>query len=86
MDSRDIRSRPEDSASRTIKNGYFLPGDGISREVITADICKYLGADALVRPYVHQDVSRDVASIVVKLTSSGQEGIPDHGVSSIDKC
>jgi len=29
---------------------YFLPGIGIDREVITADICRYLGNDALVRP------------------------------------
>lgn len=32
------------------KNNYFLPGDGIRREVITADICRYLGNDALVKP------------------------------------
>lgn len=29
---------------------YFVPGDGIDREVITADITRYLGNDALVRP------------------------------------
>ncbi|KAF5597623.1 zinc finger transcription factor ace1 [Fusarium subglutinans] len=29
---------------------YFLPRDGIAREVIAADICRYLGNDALVRP------------------------------------
>lgn len=32
------------------KNQYFLPGEGIRREVITADICRYLGNDALVKP------------------------------------
>ena len=32
------------------QNKYFLPGDGIRREVITADICRYLGNDALVKP------------------------------------
>lgn len=31
-------------------NEYFVPKDGIDREVITADICRYLGYDALVRP------------------------------------
>jgi len=31
-------------------NEYFVPKDGIDREVITADICRYLGNDALVRP------------------------------------
>lgn len=29
---------------------YFVPRDGIDREVISADICRYLGNDALVRP------------------------------------
>lgn len=31
-------------------NQWFVPGDGIAREVITADIQRYLGPDALVRP------------------------------------
>ncbi|KAI9814528.1 MAG: hypothetical protein M1832_005708 [Thelocarpon impressellum] len=31
-------------------NRYFLPGDGIAREVIQADICRYLGNNALVKP------------------------------------
>jgi len=35
------------------QNEYFVPGDGISREVIQADICRYLGNDALVRPGLH---------------------------------
>ena len=54
-DVQDPRSPPVDSTSR--QNEYFLPGEDINREVITADICKYLGRDALVRPYIHQDVS-----------------------------
>jgi len=29
---------------------YFVPGAGIDREVITTDICRYLGNDALVKP------------------------------------
>ncbi|KAJ5992452.1 hypothetical protein N7451_008176 [Penicillium sp. IBT 35674x] len=36
------------------QNEYFIPGDGISREVIQADICRYLGNDALVRPGNHE--------------------------------
>ncbi|KAF5665566.1 hypothetical protein FCIRC_10493 [Fusarium circinatum] len=32
------------------QNEYFIPRDGIDREVIAADICRYLGNDALVRP------------------------------------
>ena len=35
------------------QNEYFVPGEGISREVIQADICRYLGNDALVRPGLH---------------------------------
>jgi hypothetical protein len=34
----------------TRQNEYFVPRDGIDREVISADICRYLGNDALVRP------------------------------------
>lgn len=45
----DNRRMPEhDYHSR--QNEYFVPRDGIDREVITADICRYLGSDALVRP------------------------------------
>ncbi|ODA78542.1 hypothetical protein RJ55_05923 [Drechmeria coniospora] len=32
------------------QNEYFVPRDGIDREVISADICRYLGNNALVRP------------------------------------
>jgi hypothetical protein len=35
-------------------NEYFLEREGISREVIQADICRYLGNDALVRTGTHQ--------------------------------
>jgi hypothetical protein len=35
-------------------NEYFVPRDGIDREVITADICRYLGNDALVRPGTYE--------------------------------
>jgi len=35
---------------RSRPNEYFIPKDGIDREVIAADICRYLGNDALVRP------------------------------------
>ncbi|KAF2134787.1 hypothetical protein P153DRAFT_9465 [Dothidotthia symphoricarpi CBS 119687] len=38
--------------SSTRANQWFVPGDGIAREVITADIQRYLGPDALVRPGV----------------------------------
>jgi hypothetical protein len=38
------------SALPTRQNQWFQPGEGIAREVITADIQRYLGNDALVRP------------------------------------
>ncbi|KAH8660749.1 hypothetical protein BGZ60DRAFT_112535 [Tricladium varicosporioides] len=48
-DDRDRASRSTAQASART-NEYFVPKDGIDREVITADICRYLGNDALVRP------------------------------------
>ncbi|TKW56748.1 hypothetical protein CTA1_12375 [Colletotrichum tanaceti] len=52
--SRQSRGPPASSASAAPSsvrsNEYFVPRDGIDREVITADICRYLGNDALVRP------------------------------------
>lgn len=50
---RDRRSAA--AAART--NEYFVPKDGIDREVITADICRYLGNDALVRPGKYENPS-----------------------------
>jgi hypothetical protein len=41
-------------ASATRQNDYFVPQDGIDREVITADIARYLGSDALVRPGTYE--------------------------------
>jgi hypothetical protein len=37
------------------QNEYFVPRDGIDREVITSDICRYLGNDALVRPGTYEN-------------------------------
>ncbi len=42
------------SDSKNRKNQYFVPGEGITREVITADICKYLDNDATVKPGSYQ--------------------------------
>lgn len=36
------------------QNEYFLPRNGIEREVISADITHYLGNDALVRPGMYE--------------------------------
>lgn len=37
-------------APPSIVRNWFQPGEGIAREVITADIQRYLGPDALVKP------------------------------------
>ena len=47
------RSRDE---PRPNYNEYFLPGDGIDREVIQSEICRYLGQDATCKPGTHHDV------------------------------
>ena len=37
-------------------NEYFLPGEGIDREVIQSEICRYLGQDATCKPGAHTDI------------------------------
>lgn len=49
--SRSSRDEP-----RPNYNEYFLPGDGIDREVIQSEICRYLGQDATCKPGLHGDV------------------------------
>jgi len=57
-DPREQRARPKpaNTSNQPRQNEYFVPRDGIDREVITADICRYLGNDALVRPGNYTDV------------------------------
>ncbi|KAI1258486.1 hypothetical protein F5Y18DRAFT_421358 [Xylariaceae sp. FL1019] len=50
MSRRPPPSSSSGMSQQTRQNEYFVPRDGIDREVITADICRYLGNDALVRP------------------------------------
>ncbi|KAI9649372.1 hypothetical protein NHQ30_001947 [Ciborinia camelliae] len=52
-DDRDraSRSQPQAPYSSAGRTGQFvIDAEGIDREVITADICRYLGNDALVKP------------------------------------
>jgi len=49
------RDRRAAAAAAARTNEYFVPKAGIDREVITADICRYLGNDALVRPGNYED-------------------------------
>lgn len=62
------------SAAR--QNEYFVPRDGIDREVITSDICRYLGNDALVRPGTYE----------VWLRSPLQTSLAAHGPSFSHTC
>jgi hypothetical protein len=50
MPNRDKNSMAPQQPPDPCMNEYFVPEDGIDREVIAADICRYLGNDALVRP------------------------------------
>jgi hypothetical protein len=60
MSGRDRERERERERARAAQQGpartneYFVPKDGIDREVITADICRYLGNDALVRPGTYE--------------------------------
>lgn len=86
-DGRETRFRPDEVAPRRQTNEYFCPEEGISREVITADICRYLGPDALVRPYRHQDVSsfgsREFCDTEPHL---GTKRIPYYSLSTTNNC
>ncbi|KAK3990798.1 hypothetical protein QBC44DRAFT_368771 [Cladorrhinum sp. PSN332] len=42
------------------QNEYFIPEDGIDEEVITTDICRYLGNDASVRPGTYEAMIQDL--------------------------
>lgn len=49
------REREREYSSSTSTRGaalneFFVDGDGINREVLQRELCKYLGADALCRP------------------------------------
>lgn len=52
------------------QNEYFVPRDGIDREVITADICRYLGNDALVRPGTYENTQGYFITAYRNLTSA----------------
>ncbi|KAM0355660.1 hypothetical protein ACHAPU_000045 [Fusarium lateritium] len=58
--SRASRNTPATAAGTGRQNEYFVPRDGIDREVISADICRYLGNDALVRPGHYEAMIEDL--------------------------
>ncbi|KAI0140509.1 hypothetical protein GGR57DRAFT_496066 [Xylariaceae sp. FL1272] len=60
MSRRPPPSGSSGMSQQTRQNEYFVPRDGIDREVITADICRYLGNDALVRPGNYEAMIQDL--------------------------
>lgn len=55
-------------ASNSILRNWFLPGDGIDRHVISADIQMYLGNDATVRPGMGTGDTSNVQGYWIKAT------------------
>jgi hypothetical protein len=53
-DRKSSKNASSAGASGQRQTQFFINGDGIDREVITTDICRYLGNDALVRPGNHK--------------------------------
>lgn len=47
---KDKSSKAQPAPPPSRQSTYFINGQGIDREVITTDICRYLGNDALVKP------------------------------------
>lgn len=76
-------------AASARQNEYFVPRDGIDREVITADICRYLGNDALVRPGTYEvrpfralaGAIRAYRSPVPASRRTSYPGVLHHGIS-----
>ncbi|KAG5797976.1 hypothetical protein H9Q69_002981 [Fusarium xylarioides] len=69
--------------SRTDRqNEYFLPREGIDREVIAADICRYLGNDALVRPGHYEKTSKQTLPNGDKKKRRGYRVIGQHKSST----
>ena len=70
---------------------YFVPGEGISREVIQADICRYLGPDALIRPmdynvcHLPSPIPSAASGLIVTLGRARVhgEGIPSFYVGTV---
>ena len=71
------------SAASNRQNEYFVPRDGIDREVITADICRYLGNDALVRPGTYEVGLPSQPSPCPPVTPSPRREAPPPGYLSI---
>lgn len=63
---RDPRDRPERESARL--NEYFVNGEGIHREVMQREICKYLGPEAYSRPGTHNGATGFIVTAVRPFT------------------
>lgn len=79
-------------SSREIARQWFIPDDGIDRTVISADIQRYLGNDATVRPGMGtgenevSPTSLPVPSFRRTDCCSGRERFLDQGLPKPDFC
>ena len=70
-------------SDQSILNDYFIKGDGIHREILQREICKYLGPQAYSRPHVYNvrhHISKicaftDFLNRVLKATMSERYGL-----------
>lgn len=53
--SKSYGGKGSSGSSSSRKVTFFVPGTGIDREVISTDICRYLGNDATARPGEYTD-------------------------------
>ncbi|PQE33532.1 transcription factor protein [Rutstroemia sp. NJR-2017a WRK4] len=80
-DNRDRASRSQPQAYSSARTSQFvIDAEGIDREVITADICRYLGNDALVKP---GDVEASADWQAERLARSSAQ-YPTNGISHRD--
>jgi hypothetical protein len=94
--SRQPRNQgPPVPSTATRQNEYFVPRDGIDREVISADICRYLGNDALVRPGHYEVRARSASPRPPKSLTScraeptdrpGSTGLLHYRLQELDHC
>ncbi|KAI6713009.1 transcription factor RfeG [Diplocarpon mali] len=88
MSGRDRERDRRTTVASARTNEYFVPKDGIDREVITADICRYLGNDALVRPGNYEamiaDLKADSDRWEAERRATASRGQPSNGISARD--
>ncbi len=81
--SRDPRLPPEPTRMRT----YFLPSEGISLEIIQANLGKYLGQEATLRSHTNREARVSHIPQTLKMYADGSIGsgrLPHQRLSPID--